>query len=81
MPPDPAKLLIADRRHPLFGDDAMADELAAVSPALSVRLFAHDELETVLERDCGGLPEQAGPAPPTKWRSSSCPAAAPARPN
>ncbi|XLM22570.1 2,3-dihydroxybenzoate-AMP ligase, partial [Chromobacterium piscinae] len=26
------KLLIADRRHSLFGDDAMADELAAISP-------------------------------------------------
>ncbi|ERE16699.1 (2,3-dihydroxybenzoyl)adenylate synthase [Pseudogulbenkiania ferrooxidans] len=56
------KLLIADRRHPLFGNDAMADELAAISPALSVRLFAHDELEAVLERDCGGLPDQAGPS-------------------
>ncbi|OHX14340.1 2,3-dihydroxybenzoate-AMP ligase [Chromobacterium sphagni] len=56
------KLLIADRRHPLFGNDVMADELAAISPALNVRLFANDTLEAVLEQDGGGLPAEAGPS-------------------
>ncbi|POZ62366.1 (2,3-dihydroxybenzoyl)adenylate synthase [Chromobacterium alticapitis] len=54
------KLLIADRQHALFGDDAMADELAAISPPLSLRLFAHDTLETALQSDAE-LPAEAGP--------------------
>ncbi|WP_199154123.1 (2,3-dihydroxybenzoyl)adenylate synthase [Chromobacterium sp. ASV23] len=55
------KLLIADRSHGLFHDDAILHELRAMAPDLRLHLFAHDTLEAVLREDAA-LPDHAGPS-------------------
>ncbi|OWY39027.1 2,3-dihydroxybenzoate-AMP ligase [Xenophilus sp. AP218F] len=55
------RLLIADRRHPLFAGDAMLDELRGLSPGLRLSLFAGGELEQALADDCDPAEREAAP--------------------
>ncbi|UTH74255.1 (2,3-dihydroxybenzoyl)adenylate synthase [Chromobacterium sp. IIBBL 290-4] len=55
------RLLIADRRHPLFAGDAFIDELRQRSPGLSTVALLGDGLDDILQRDAE-LPDTAGPS-------------------